>query len=349
MPRKTNKNIDFMEVIQDKFPDLFATIDTKEVKTISTGSTSLDVSLGVGGIPLRRFTELYGAEGCGKTTLALSIAKSAIINNQVKVLYCDPEQGLDMSRVVQLLGDAYSTDSFVLLQPETMEETLFICEKAILSKEFGLIVLDSIASMAPRIVKEKDLDDATMGVVARRLGVFIQRNLYPLAHSDSAFIGVNQVRDKFGAYIPTIESPGGHQWKHACSARVKLSRSSDIKQADKKTGIMVKFVITKNKLAPPYRSFMFPLMFDTGVDSYRDLVDFAATMGVLSKRGGYYVFDGETLGNGVINTIESIKSSSDTLDKIVKACYSLTKQGIIDVDDVDDLEELNDYEEDIED
>jgi recombination protein RecA len=342
MPRKPAKNIDFMEVITDRFANLITT-DSKEIKVIHTGATSLDVSLGVGGIPLRRFTEIYGAEGCGKTTLALSIAKSAIKNNGFKVLYCDPEHGLDISRVAQLLGsDVYSPDSFILLQPETMEETLYICETAIQSNEFGLIILDSIASMAPKIVKEKELDDSTMGVVARRLGVFMQRNLYGVANNDIAFIGVNQVRDKFGAYIPTFDSPGGHQWKHACSVRIMLSKSKDITHGDQKKGITVRFVIKKNKVAPPFRAFMFPLMFDTGIDSYRDTVDFATTMGIIGKRGAYYVFDDKTLGNGIVNTIEMLKNDKDTLDKILERCYTMTNQLIVESEEEEYEQESED-------
>jgi recombination protein RecA len=345
MPKRQSKSLDFEEEIESRFQNLVA-VKEESIEVIPTGSISLDVSLGVGGIPLRRFTEIYGSEGSAKTTLALSIAKNAILKGY-RVLYCDPEQGLDLGRAQQLIGDeVYDQDKFMLIQPETMEETLHICEIAIKSHEFGLVILDSIASMAPQIVKEKELDDFTMGIISRRLGVFMTRNLYNVRNNDVAFVGLNQVRDKFGAFgafVPTFDTPGGHQWKHDCSIRIMLSRAAEIKQGQDKIGIQVRFVVKKNKVAPPFRAFTFPVLFSTGVDSIRDLIDFAETMGVIRKAHGHYMFEGSSLGNGTVNTVAYLNEHKDTLDNITNQCYNLTNKSISVIEEIDEYaEELED-------
>jgi recombination protein RecA len=316
------KELSFLERIEDKYGDFVVIDEEKErekVKAISTGSISLDVSLGVGGIPMRRFTEIYGPEGCGKTTLCLGVAKNAI-EQGYKVLYDDPEQTLDYSYVEAIVGK-FDKSQFVLVQPETAEQALEIAEAGIQSEEFGLIVLDSIGALAPEKEKKDELTDANVGLVSKLMTKFSRRNAFDIRRMDVAFIGINQVRDKIGAYIPTMETPGGHSWKHILSVRIQLNRATDIEQDGEKIGINTKFVIKKNKLAPPFRTFTVPILFGKGIDSMRDLIQFAEMIGVLSKAGPYYKFEGETIGAGMVKTIEALYNNESLLDKVRTSCY----------------------------
>lgn len=317
------KNIDFMEEIENEFGEfLTPKEDNGNIDVISTGALSLDISTGIGGIPRGRFTEIYGSEGGGKTTLALGICEEALkLGHQV--LYLDPEQAVDEE---SMLGESFDKNKFMLVRTETMEQTLNIAEIGIRSNEFELIVLDSIGSLSPKKVKEDELTDANVALLARIMTTWVQRNAFDLKKNNVAFVGVNQVRDKIGSYYGGFETPGGHAWKHILSLRVQLSRISDIEKTvdgkKEKLGIYTKFIIKKNKLAPPYRTFTFPIMFGSGIDSIRDIVEFATVVGVLSKGGSYYKFEGETLAMGMVKTIEHLKENGEVLDKIVNMCYN---------------------------
>jgi recombination protein RecA len=314
----------FKDLVGDKFGDLLE-ISAKELKFIPTGALSLDVSIGRGGIPRGRFTEIYGPEASGKTHLCLNIAKQVLKTGE-KVLYVDPEHGVDHDLLDSIVGN-FDSGLFEHYKPGTAEESLEVCELGIASKEFALVVLDSIGSLAPKKEKDDDLTDANVGLLSRLLTKFSRRNGDIVHRSDTAFIGVNQVRDKIGAYIATLETPGGHTWKHLLSLRIFLNRATDIEQGtndEKKIiGINTRFTIKKNKLAPPFRSFTIPIMFGKGIDEFRDFVQFATYLGVLQTRGSYYTFEGETLGQGLVKTMAKLQDDKLTLDKIKEICYNV--------------------------
>lgn len=319
------KSFDFDEKLEELDTIIFKKEEEKERKIVAipTGSISLDISIGVGGIPLGRFTELFGSESTGKTTLGLSICKNAL-SMGYRVLYCDVEQGLDMNYVSNIVGD-YDESQFIIVRPEYMEQALSLAEYAIRSKEFGLIVVDSIGSMLPRKVQEDNLTDANVALLARLLTIFIQRNAYELRRNNVAFLGINQVRDKIGSYYATFETPGGHTWKHNLSLRIQLNKAGDIKVGEDKIGILTKFVVKKNKLAPPLRTYSFPIMYGEGVDSLRDLVDFSTMIGVLSKSGSHYMLGEEAIAKGMNNMVSYLKEHPETIDKIKDACYNAVK------------------------
>lgn len=337
---KKTKKVNFTEILQEEFGDLIPV--TKEeglaetVISIPTGSLSLDISTGVGGIPLGRFTELYGVESSGKTTIALEICNNAINMNH-RVLYIDSENTLDINYAHQIIQN-YTDETFVLVQPKLMEQTMRVAELAINDGDFNLIVVDSIGSMAPKKVIDDELFDRNVALLARLMTTFVQRNNYILRKNNLAFLGVNQIRDKIGAYIPTIETPGGHAWKHNLSLRIQLSRATDIEQDGDKIGIMTRFVIKKNKLAPPNRSFNLPIIFGKGIDKIRDIVEFSSMLGIMEKGGPYYKFEGEVLASGMNKTIEYLENDKLTLDKIVKACYNSINTKNIVIESEDDSE-----------
>lgn len=317
------RELSFIERIEDKFGDLIVFDETKEkerIKAISTSALSLDVSTGVGGIPLRRFTQIDGVESSGKTTLALSICQNAIKEHDV--LYIDAEQTLDFDYARRIIGD-FDTNKFTLIQPETAEQALEIAENGVKSKEFGLIILDSVGALIPQKVLDDDLTDSNVALVARIMTKFLGRTAFTVRSNDVAFLFINQVRAKIGGYVASFEVPGGYALKHILSLRISLNRAEDIKMDKDIIGINTRFTIRKNKLASPFKSFILPIMFGKGIDSLRDTVMFAEFLGVLDRRGPYYFFDGETLGSGLMNTMNYFAEHKEILDKVVQRCYTI--------------------------
>jgi recombination protein RecA len=314
----------FADLIEDKFDD-FLVFDDREnvqsIKAISTGALSLDICTGVGGIPIGRFTECFGVESSGKTTLALSVCKNAILDGN-KVLYIDAENTLDYSYINSVVGD-YDQSKLVMYQPNTMEQSLQLCEAGVQSNEYGLIVLDSIGSMSPKKVHDDELTDANVALLSRILTTFVQRNASSIKRSNTAFLAINQIRDKIGAYMATFTTPGGHAWKHILSLRIQLSKADDITSNSEVIGINSKFVIKKNKMAAPFKSYTVPIMFGRGIDTMRDTVQFAEMLGVLEKRGPYYYFEGESVAKGLVNTGIYLSEHKDALDKVKEVCYTI--------------------------
>jgi recombination protein RecA len=335
MIRKENKSFEDL-LLDEEFKDFFVTEENeeKDVKVIPTGSISLDVSLGIGGIPLGRFTEVYGAESSGKTTLAIGICGNALALNH-KVLYLDPEIGITTQRIKEIIGE-YDPNNFKIMQPDTMEDSLGIAELALKSKEFNLIVLDSIGGLAPTKVKTDKLTDDNVAQLARIMTKFVHRNAYALKYSDTAFLGINQVRDQIGSYMSGYGTPGGHLWKHMLSIRIQLSKGIEIVQDKEKIGIMTKFVVKKNKLAPPFRTYMIPIIFTKGVDTLRDVVEFSTMLGILDKAGPYYKFEGENIGQGLVKTMEFLGNNKDTLDRIKDLCYNVNNLKDITIEESED-------------
>jgi recombination protein RecA len=305
--------------ILDKYSE-FLIPKEKKIEVIPTGSLSLDVSTGIGGIPIGRFTEVFGPESSGKTTLCLSIAKHAIDKGK-KVLYVEPENSLTMDYIDSLLGN-FDERKLDLYQPETAEQALAICEDGIQTGQYDLIVLDSIGALYSKLAKDKELGDKSVALISWLLTQFMGRNAYAVDEKKVAFVFVNQVRDSIGSYVHMLETPGGHALKHYLSLRIQLRKSEDITQGENKIGIYSLFTIKKNKLAAPYRTSLMPIIFGKGIDSTRNIIEFAEMLGVLEKRAGYYVYQGETVGHGGLKTKIALEENVELLDKIVQECYS---------------------------
>ncbi len=298
------------------------------LEVISTGSLSMDVSTGIGGIPKGRITEVYGPDGAGKTTLGLSISREAIRSGQ-KVLYVDIESTLTFPYVnIPDVFDEKHKEQFVVIHPETGDSALSIIEKAIRLKEFDLIILDSVAALVIEKELEDELGDRHIGLLPTLLSSFLRRNILVARKNKVALVFLNQVRAKIGSYIQTVDSPGGYALKHFTSLRILVTGGKMIKSNGEDgeiIGNMVNFSIRKNKLASPYRSFVIPLYYTRGFDYYEDAVKFATELGVIKKRGAYRVFEDTTLGLGIIKSALFLKENKNTLDKIIEMCYNTMK------------------------
>jgi recombination protein RecA len=291
---------------------------------IPTGAISLDVSIG-GGIPKGRYTVIDGPESSGKSTIAVSICKNCIETFGEKALYIDQENQMVYDYIVQLLGDA-DVGKFVLAKPSTSDEAFKMIEAAIETDEFGVIVLDSIAALSPIEEQEKDFEKASVAIIPRDLAKFFRRNSFKLRTKKVAVVFVNQVRDLIGSYVKAFSNPGGHALKHYASVIVSLSKGESIKVGDDTIGTLTKFTIKKNKIAPPFRTFMIPIIFGIGVDTTRDLIEYSAMLGVLRKAGPYYKLDDVSLGKGMLDTIAYLQSDKEVLDKIQKRCYNVVSK-----------------------
>ncbi|KKN45710.1 hypothetical protein LCGC14_0680280 [marine sediment metagenome] len=318
--------MEFIDELKKKFGQEVFTDSTEVRSVIPTDSFALDISTGVGGIPIGRFITIYGPEGSGKTTLAICIAKNVVAGGG-KVLYIDVEQTLYDPLVANIVGESAVGVTFITARPETAEQALSMAEESIRSGEFNLIVFDSVGAMAPKKELDDDLGDKNYALAARLVSNFLRRNAFKVRTEECTFIFINQVRDKIGGNSPfkTYEQPGGHALKHYASMVIKLFRGMKILSKDKKIveGIRIKFFIEKNKVGPPYREFTFPITkWGSGVDSTFDLIEFASMLGVISTRGPYKVFNGETLGLGMVKTKEALEKDKVLLDKIEELCYN---------------------------
>jgi recombination protein RecA len=338
------KSSNFLDAIVEEFGEKVLDNHTKKIEAISTGCLSLDTSIGVGGIPKGMITELSGPEGSGKTTIALNTAKG-LANEGKKTLYIDVENLLNTSIMKAVLGEDTKVENIIILTPDSAEDAFIMAEKGIESGEFDLIVIDSIGAMASRKEKEKKFDEETMGQLPRVVARFIKRNVYAIRVGNIAVLALNQIRDNVGSYTKGYKTPGGHQLGHESTVRISLTKGENLTRGKEIVGILTKFVIKKNKLAPPFRSFTIPILFGQGIDFYSDLLDFAKLLGLITVTGPHYKFEGENIGLGKAGTRERLMQDKSTLDRIVEKVYNtVNKQSNI-AELLNDLEEDDDYSE----
>jgi recombination protein RecA len=319
------KQLTFLEKIREDYGDAYVNQDAQVGghPSISTGSLALDVSTGIGGIPYGRYTELFGPESCGKTTLCLTIAREALkVGN--KVLYLDVENSVDFDYAKKIIGEYYS-DKIVFVQPSSGESAFEIAEAGI-DNNFNLIIFDSIAALAPMVeLEEDDYEKQQYAVVPRLVAKFLRKTNFKVRSKGIAVIITNQVRAKIGAYYPnTYETPAGYALKHYSSMIIFLTKGEEIKNDKVPVGNLIKFVIKKNKLAVPYRESVTNNYYGKGVDPILDTIAFATSLGIIKSRGPYLAFDEEIIGLGMEKTAEAVRNNKELLDKITMLCYSVT-------------------------
>jgi recombination protein RecA len=320
--------------LKEEFPTIVIDLDDDDLEVIPTGSYSIDYCTGVRGIPRGRFTEIYGPESSAKTTLSLGICKNAI-KQGLKVLYVDVEQTLDYGYIEKVTG-LTDKDNFVLVKPKLAEDAFELMEKAISTGEYGLIILDSIGALSPKKEIEDDFSDMNVALVPRLITKFLRRNAFDVRINNIAVLFINQVRDKIGAFRATYTTPGGHAIKHYASLIISLSKGQEIKKAGDPVGLIISFVIKKNKLAPPGKGTKIPLMYNKGIDSIKDLIQLAEVLGVVVKaKGGWYTFEDQNIGHGMQGTIDTISANEEVLDKIVNSVYN-SANAVVEPEDLEE-------------
>jgi recombination protein RecA len=291
---------------------------------ISTGSLSVDVALGVGGVPRGRVVEVYGPESGGKTTLALHIIAEAQRVGGVAA-FVDAEHALDPSYARALGVDI---EQLLVSQPDSGEQALEIVELLVRSGAVDVVVIDSVAALTPRAELEGEMGDAHVGLQARLMSQALRKLTAVLSKSRSTAIFINQVREKIGVLYGNPEvTPGGRALKFYASVRMEVRRKGDVKVGAEKVGNRVRVKVTKNKVAPPFREAEVEIMFGRGIDRVGDLVNVASDVEVVQKSGSWYSFGETRLGQGKEKTVEFLSQNPDVLQDIRERVMDELKRG----------------------
>jgi recombination protein RecA len=286
------------------------------VEAIPTGSISLDLALGIGGVPRGRIIEIYGAESAGKSTLCHHIVAEAQRLGGIAA-YIDAEHAMDPSYAARCGVDI---DSLLISQPDSGEQALEIVEYLVRSGALDVIVIDSVAALAPRAELEGDMGDAHVGLQARLMSQALRKLTGATNHSNTAVVFVNQLREKVGVFFGSPEvTPGGRALKFYSSIRIDLRRIETIKQQTEAVGTRVRAKVVKNKVAPPFKQAEFDIMFSLGISKVGDLLDLGTTMNLLRKSGANYSFGETKLGQGRENAKEFLKTHPEIADELERA------------------------------
>ena len=280
---------------------------------ISTGSLSVDVALGVGGLPRGRVVEVYGPESGGKTTLALHVVAEAQAAGGVAA-FVDAEHALDPGYAAALGVDV---GELLVSQPDTGEQALEIVELLVRSGAVDVVVVDSVAALTPRAEIEGEMGDAHVGLQARLMSQALRKLTGALSKSRTTAIFINQIREKIGVMYGNPETtPGGRALKFYASVRLEVRRKGDVKVGAERVGNRVRVKVTKNKVAPPFREAEVDIVFGRGIDKLGDLVAVASDLGVVVKSGSWFSYGDQRLGQGKERAVEFIAAKPELISEI---------------------------------
>ncbi|MBW2557622.1 MAG: recombinase RecA [Deltaproteobacteria bacterium] len=284
------------------------------VPAISTGSISLDLALGVGGVPRGRVIEIFGPESGGKTTLALQIIAEAQKAGGLAA-FVDAEHALDVTYARNI---GVNTDDLLISQPDTGEQALEIAEVLVRSGALDVLVVDSVAALVPRSELEGDMGDAQMGLQARLMSQALRKLTGTIGKTMTTVIFINQLRMKIGVFFGNPETTtGGNALKFYSTMRLDIRKISAIKQGQDVIGNRVRVKVVKNKVAPPFRQTEFDIIFGEGISKAGDLLDLASDNEIVEKAGAWYSYRGERIGQGRENAKQFLKDNPDITDRIM--------------------------------
>jgi len=289
-----------------------------DVESISTGCLSLDMALGVGGVPKGRVVEIFGPESSGKTTLALHIIAECQKNGG-KAAFIDAENALD-PEYAQNLG--CNADDLLVSQPDSGEQALDILQKLLETAALDVIVIDSVAALVPRKELEGDIGDVTVGLQARLMSQALRKLSGPINKSRTCVVFINQIREKIGVMFGSPETtPGGRALKFYSSVRLDIRRIAAIKEGTDMTGNRTRVKVVKNKVAPPFKMTEFDIMYGKGISYTGDLLDLALQGGVVEKMGSWFSYKGDKLAQGR----EKVKLLLESDEKLCNSVLSDVK------------------------
>lgn len=291
-------------------------MDTQQVPAISTGSFSLDLALGIGGVPRGRVVEIYGHESSGKTTLALHIVANAQKAGGLAA-YVDAEHALDLSYARKI---GVNVDDLLLSQPNSGEEALQITEQLVKSGSVDVVVVDSVAALVPMSELEGDIGDSHMGAQARLMSQAMRKLTAAIAQTKTLCIFTNQIRMKIGVMFGNPETTtGGNALKFYASVRMNVARIAALKDPSGKViGNRTRVKVVKNKVAPPFTEAEFDILYARGISWEGSVLDAAIAAEVVAKKGSWLSFDGEQIGQGAAAATEFLRVHPETLEEIKK-------------------------------
>jgi len=284
-----------------------------DINTIPTGSISLDIALGIGGVPKGRVVEIFGPESSGKTTLGLHIAANAQKDNGI-VAFIDAEHALDAIYARNL---GVNIDELLISQPDTGEQGLSITETLVRSGALNLIVIDSVAALVPKAEIEGEMGDAHMGLQARLMSQALRKLTAVISKSNTCVIFMNQIREKIGVMFGNPETTtGGRALKFYSSVRMEIRRTGNISDGEKSVGIKARVKVVKNKCAPPFKQADFDIMYGTGISKEGDIIDLGSNLGIIKKTGTWYSYGEDRLGQGRENGKKFLIENPEIFAKI---------------------------------
>jgi len=289
------------------------------VETISTGALSLDLALGVGGLPRGRVTEIYGPESSGKTTLAMHVVAEAQRNGGI-CAYIDAEHAVDP---VYAKAIGVDVDELLISQPDTGEQALEICDMLVRSGALDVVVIDSVAALTPRAEIEGDMGDTHVGLQARLMSQALRKLTANLNKTNTICIFINQLREKIGVMFGSPETtPGGRALKFYSSVRLDIRRIESIKDGTDVTGNRTRVKVVKNKVAAPFKQAEFDISFGRGISREGSVLDIGVDLGIVKKSGAWYTYEGEQLGQGRENAKQFLIDNPEVMVEVTERVRS---------------------------
>ncbi|EKD49624.1 MAG: hypothetical protein ACD_63C00091G0007 [uncultured bacterium] len=318
-----------VEQIKERFGDgaIMKLGDAKrvDIEAISTGSISLDIALGVGGVPRGRVVEIFGPESSGKTTLAQHVV-AEVQKIGGSAAYIDAEHALDPSYAAEL---GVKVDDLFISQPDTGEQALEIVETLVRSNAIDLIVIDSVAALTPRAEIEGEMGDSHMGLQARLMSQALRKLTATISKTNTTVIFINQIRMKIGVLFGNPETtPGGKALKFYSSVRIEIRRRASMKKGDREIGMRAKIKVVKNKVAPPFQNTEVDLLYGEGFSKESDIIETGLKYKVLGKSGSWISYEGKKIAQGREKGINYLKDNPKVAKEIEKKIWQTERSGV---------------------
>ena len=303
---------------------------TMDIEAISTVSLSLDVALGIGGLPCGRIVEIYGPESSGKTTLTLQVIAEAQKKGKT-CAFVDAEHALDPIYAAKL---GVNVDDLLISQPDTGEQALEICDMLVRSNAVDVIIVDSVAALTPKAEIEGEMGDSHVGLQARLMSQALRKLTANIKNANCLCIFINQIRMKIGVMFGSPETTtGGNALKFYASVRLDIRRIGAIKEGDEVVGNETRVKVVKNKVAPPFKQAEFQIFYGAGISKEGELVDLGVKHKLIDKAGAWYSYNGEKIGQGKANVMKLFAENKVMAGEVEARLRELLLSGAVPVDD----------------
>ncbi|MBL0462694.1 recombinase RecA [Aeromonas dhakensis] len=314
---------------------------TMDIEAISTGSLSLDVALGIGGLPCGRIVEIYGPESSGKTTLTLQVIAEAQKKGKT-CAFVDAEHALDPIYAAKL---GVNVDDLLISQPDTGEQALEICDMLVRSNAVDVIIVDSVAALTPKAEIEGEMGDSHVGLQARLMSQALRKLTANIKNANCLCIFINQIRMKIGVMFGSPETTtGGNALKFYASVRLDIRRTGAIKEGDEVVGNETRVKVVKNKVAPPFKQAEFQIFYGAGISKEGELVDLGVKHKLIDKAGAWYSYNGEKIGQGKANVMKLFAENKALAGEVEAKLRELLLSGAVPVEEKPSAAEYDEFE-----